>query len=119
MGVKKRGQAGQPEQFPVQVEENQTRAWFRGIPPERVGLDGEYDYYGLANRVHWHLCEALGQQLVQALQVSQRGRVIILSGVLPSVELLQQLIQVVASVPGVDTVEDHAVQVKAELLMSA
>ena len=67
--------------------------WFqgRGIPPERVGLDGDYDHAGLANRVRLALKLewAFG---VEDLRVSQRGQVVILSGQVESLELLQKMI---------------------------
>ncbi|MEO0539335.1 MAG: hypothetical protein AAFZ80_00555 [Cyanobacteria bacterium P01_A01_bin.105] len=90
-------------------------SWFRGIPPERVGLNGEYDYYGLAKRVRCYLHERMG--LIQSLKVAQRGRVIVLSGVMPSGEALHQLTQFVLCVPGVDAVEAHAVNIHADALV--
>ncbi|MEO1590270.1 MAG: phospholipid-binding protein [Cyanobacteria bacterium J06632_22] len=101
------------------LEDGQSPPWFRGIPPERVGLNGEYDYYGLAKRVRSYLRESVDTHLLQMLKVNQRGRVIVLSGVLPSLELLQQLHHLVAVVPGVDAVETYAVRLESELLMSA
>ena len=67
--------------------------WFqgRGIPPERVGLDGEYDHAGLANRVKSALKLKWAFDM-QDLRVSQRGQVVILSGQVESLELLQEMI---------------------------
>ena len=67
--------------------------WFqgRGIPPERVGLDGEYDHAGLANRVRLAL-KLEWASSVESLRVSQRGQVVILSGQVESLEILQKMI---------------------------
>ena len=119
MSVKQGGQSESRCSRLAQTDKGQFPIWFKGIPPERVGLNGEYDYYGLAKRVQCYLCEVLDRRLMQALKVGQRGRVIVLSGALPSGEMLQELTQLVASVPGVDMVEAQAVRVGAELLISA
>ena len=67
--------------------------WFqgRGIPPERVGLNGEYDHAGLANRVRLALKLEWASGM-ENLRVSQRGQVVILSGQVESLELLQKMI---------------------------
>ena len=119
MSVNTRGQLQGCHQASAVVEPSQPSLWFKRIPPERVGLDGEYDYYGLAKRVWACLCEALGVGVLQTLSVDQRGRVIVLSGVLPSRDVAQHLIQIVSCFPGVDAVEAQAVRVETEMLISA
>ena len=80
--------------------------WFqgRGIPPERVGSDGQYDHAGLANRVRLALKLewAFG---VEGLRVSQRGQVVILSGQVESLELLQKMIDRSLQIEGAAFVE--------------
>lgn len=80
--------------------------WFqgRGIPPERVGADGQYDHAGLANRVRLALKLewAFG---VEGLRVSQRGQVVILSGQVESLELLQKMIDRSLQIEGAAFVE--------------
>ena len=80
--------------------------WFqsRGIPPERVGADGKYDHAGLANRVRLALKFewAFG---VEGLRVSQRGQVVILSGQVESLELLQKMIDRSLQIEGAAFVE--------------
>ncbi|MEL7502361.1 MAG: phospholipid-binding protein [Cyanobacteria bacterium J06554_6] len=93
--------------------------WFKAIPPERIGLNGEYDYYGLAKRVRCHLREQAGPRIIQKLKVCQRGRVVLLSGVLFSAEDLHDLTRLILSVPGVDAVETHMLRVREQALMSA
>lgn len=86
-------------------------SWFRGIPPERVGLDGKYDHYGLQKRVVAAFedhCE-LGD--FSQLSVSQRGRVVILQGDVPDEETLKHLIAVAERVEGTIRVEVSSVVV--------
>ncbi|MBE9078839.1 phospholipid-binding protein [Romeria aff. gracilis LEGE 07310] len=81
---------------------------FRSSPPERIGLSGEYDYYGLANRVR-HAFQSMADDSQQSLKVRQRGRVIILSGYVFSPELLDRLINQAMQLEGLDWVELHGV----------
>lgn len=80
-------------------------AWFQSIPPERVGLNGEYDYYGLQKRV-----EALFRQQFSAsdlahLKVKQRGRVVVLQGHVASQDILKRLVDLASEVEGAIRVE--------------
>ena len=84
--------------------------WFSNIPPERIGLHGEYDYYGLSKRV----CRCLsvhGDSVLQRLKVRQRGRVVVLSGQVNSPHVLDQAMALALSVDGVDEVEAYGVAV--------
>lgn len=81
---------------------------FRASPPERIGLSGEYDYYGLAKRVH-HAFQLIADDSQQMLRVRQRGRVVILSGYVFSPELLDRLVSVAMQLEGLDWVELHGV----------
>ncbi|MBD2259083.1 hypothetical protein H6G13_16055 [Pseudanabaena sp. FACHB-2040] len=83
------------------------------IPPERVGVRGEYDHYGLAKRVWLHYCEAFGSEIIASLSVKQRGSVVILHGQIRSQFLLEQLIQLAMQVEGTTNVEVRGVQVTA------
>lgn len=80
--------------------------WFqsRGIPPERVGSDGQYDHSGLANRVRLALNLEWGFE-VEGLRVSQRGQVVILSGQVESLELLQKMVARSLQIEGAALVE--------------
>jgi hypothetical protein len=79
--------------------------WFQAIPPERVGLNGEYDYYGLQKRVealfHKHFVAA---ELAQ-LKVRQRGRVVVLQGHVKDHGMLQRLVELASQVEGAIRVE--------------
>ncbi|MGV0026016.1 hypothetical protein [Phormidesmis priestleyi] len=84
---------------------------FRMIPPERVGVDGEYDHSGLAKRVRLAFCEQFEAKELDCLQVTQRGRVVVLIGRVSDGQTLTQLIDVALTVYGTTTVETQGVKV--------
>src|SRR5512146_1016293 len=57
-------------------------------PPERVGVQGEYDYYGLAKRIQARFKERLGRVEAAKVMIKQRGGVIILGGQVECRDLL-------------------------------
>lgn len=83
--------------------------WFRSIPPERLGVSGEYDHNGLANRVRQHFQQVMGPKSVAHLSVMQRGRVVILHGQVESRQLLHQLVNLAHQVEGTADVEVRSV----------
>lgn len=85
------------------------------IPPERVGVRGEYDHCGLAKRVWLHCCEAVGADAIASLSVKQRGSVVIFHGQIRSQALLEQLIQLAMQIEGTTNVEVRGVQVTASV----
>ncbi|MGF1523100.1 MAG: phospholipid-binding protein [Leptolyngbyaceae cyanobacterium] len=80
-------------------------AWFNTIPSERIGLNGEYDYYGLQKRVERAFQEQADEQCCGKLVIKQRGRVVILSGQVRDKETLWKLIAIAQGVRGVSRVE--------------
>ncbi|MGJ3246605.1 MAG: hypothetical protein ACFE0I_11065 [Elainellaceae cyanobacterium] len=88
---------------------------FSTIPPERVGLDGAYDHYGLAHRVASALEKRLGTQITQRLKVTQRGSVVVLLGDLPTTVLLSQIIGVAMNMPGTTDVEFNGISIARPL----
>lgn len=84
--------------------------WFSTIPPERRGLHGEFDYYGLSKRVYRCLNTNVDVALGR-LKVRQRGRVVVLSGQVGSPKLLNQVVELALSVEGVDEVETKGVSI--------
>jgi hypothetical protein len=80
-------------------------SWFQELPPERVGLNGEYDYYGLQKRVEAALSRQFNALDLEHLSVVQRGRVIVLHGWIVDNTLLHILTQVAEQVEGVIRVE--------------
>lgn len=97
----------------LQQRSNENRgvghfSWFSSIPPERKGLHGEYDYYGLSKRVF--RCLSANIEGFRRLKVRQRGRVVVLSGHLSSPYLLREVVDLALSVDGVDAVETYGVR---------
>ena len=87
------------------------RSFFASLPPERIGLSGEFDYSGLAKRVDCALRQMFPQQALEHLKIAQRGRVVVFTGRVPNASLLRQFSAVAANVSGATTVETHGVQV--------
>jgi hypothetical protein len=83
------------------------------IPPERVGLDGEYDHSGLAKRVQQALRQALGDEFVAQLEIAQRGKVVILRGDRLDSRLVRQVTRLTLEVEGADFVEVDDRQIAA------
>ncbi|MEM6251753.1 MAG: BON domain-containing protein [Cyanobacteria bacterium P01_D01_bin.156] len=104
-------QASQP--FRLLNVEPGKQHWFSTIPPERRGLHGEFDYYGLSKRV----CRCLNasthvdELALRRLKVRQRGRVVVLTGQVISPHLLHQVVNLAMTVDGVDAVETYGVAV--------
>lgn len=75
------------------------------IPPERVGLQGEYDHYGLAKRIQARFRERLGRIEAAKVMIKQRGGVIILRGQVEDRALLDDLITIALSTEGTTHIE--------------
>ena len=89
--------------------QNLVRTFFTSVPPERLGLDGEYDHSGLAKRVRLHLLEKFGAKALERLSISQRGRVVVIEGTIASSHLLRRMVSVAELVYGASDVETHGV----------
>ncbi len=83
----------------------------QSIPPERVGLNGEYDQSGLAKRVA--LAFDQDQQLddVDTLWVAQTSSTVVLKGKVPSQEILNKMVSVAQSVQGATNVDTGEVTI--------
>ena len=86
---------------------------FRASPPERIGVEGEYDYNGLAKRVKYSFEQSFGEQ-ASRLKVAQRGCVVILTGAVASRSLLNRLVSIAIKVEGAALVEIYNVQFTEE-----
>lgn len=91
------------------VADGRTIGSFRESPPERIGVQGEYDYNGLAKRVKYSFEQSFGGQVSQ-LRVAQRGCVVILTGIVDSRSLLNRLVSLAIKVEGAALVELYNVQ---------
>ena len=88
---------------------------FRAIPPERVGLSGEYDHNGLTKRVSLALSRTFEPDEIDRLRISQRGAVVVFVGDISSQQLLIRLVNVVMDVSGTTDVEVNGVAVADRL----
>jgi osmotically-inducible protein OsmY len=79
----------------------------QSIPPERVGLSGEYDQSGLAKRVALAFDEDPQLDDVNTLWVAQTGSTVVLKGKVPSQEILNKMISVARSVNGATDVDSN------------
>lgn len=81
------------------------------IPPERVGLNGEYDQSGLAKRVAQAFDNDPGLDDLETLWVAQTGSMVVLKGKVPSQDLLSNLVSVAGGVNGASSVNTDQVEI--------
>lgn len=86
-----------------------TYSLLSGIPPERVGLDGEYDHSGLAKRVLRAFQAEFAPDELKDVRVMQRGKVVVLMGKVASSRTLNRLISIALRVEGAIEVETTGV----------
>jgi hypothetical protein len=92
-----------------------TSRLFRAIPPERIGLNGEYDHNGLAKRVALEFSKTFEPDELENLRIAQRGTVVVVLGDIPSQQFLIKLVAVVMGVNGAVDVEINGVCVAEPL----
>jgi osmotically-inducible protein OsmY len=83
----------------------------QSIPPERVGLNGEYDQSGLAKRVALAFDQDAQLDDINTLWVAQTGGTVVLKGQVPSQDILSKMVSVARSVNGADAVDTSQVTV--------
>lgn len=81
------------------------------IPPERVGLNGEYDQSGLAKRVAKAFDDDASVTDVETLWVAQTGGTVVLKGKVPSQDLLNKFVAIAEGVNGATSVDTSQVTV--------
>lgn len=81
------------------------------IPPERVGLNGEYDQSGLAKRVALAFDEDPEVDDIDTLYVAQTGGTVVLKGKVPNQQILSKIVSIARSVNGATSVETDQVSV--------
>ncbi|MBN3871666.1 MAG: BON domain-containing protein [Nostoc sp.] len=79
----------------------------QSTPPERLGLNGEYDQSGLAKRVALAFDQDPQLDDVDTLWVAQTGSTVVLKGKVPSQEILNKMISVANSVNGATDVDTN------------
>ncbi|MFN6180061.1 MAG: BON domain-containing protein [Dolichospermum sp.] len=77
-------------------------------PPERIGLNGEYDQSGLAKRVALAFDQDPDLDDIDTLWVAQTGSTVVLKGKVPSQDILTKMVSIAHGVDGstdIDTTE--------------
>lgn len=110
--IQKQGQK-QEQQYSPQYNQRQSASvsLFSTIPPERVGLQGEYDHQGLAKRVQLAFQQNCCDEQISHLRISQRGAVIVIVGTIPTQRLLIKLVNLAMATLGAGDVEVNGVSV--------
>ncbi|RCJ37359.1 phospholipid-binding protein [Nostoc minutum NIES-26] len=100
-----------PQPVPQAASTEAASTATQSIPPERLGLNGEYDQSGMAKRVA--LAFDQDQQLddINTLWVAQTGSTVVLKGQVPSQEILNKMISVARSVNGATDVDTNQVTI--------
>jgi osmotically-inducible protein OsmY len=81
------------------------------IPPERVGLNGEYDQSGLAKRVAKAFDDDAQLDDIETLWVAQTSGTVVLKGKVPSQDLLDKCVSIAEGVNGATSVDTSQVSV--------
>lgn len=81
------------------------------VPPERMGLSGEYDQSGLAKRVALAFDEDPDLDDIDTLYVAQTASTVVLKGKVPKQQILNKMISVARGVEGATDVETSQVEI--------
>lgn len=81
------------------------------IPPERIGLSGEYDQSGLAKRVALEFDEQSDLDDIDTIYVAQTGSVVVLKGKAPNQQILNKMVSVAQRVNGATEVNTDQVEI--------
>ncbi|MBD2357878.1 BON domain-containing protein [Tolypothrix sp. FACHB-123] len=83
----------------------------QSIPPERLGLNGEYDQSGLAKRVALAFDQDSQLDDINTLWVAQTGGTVVLKGKVPSQDILNRMVSVARSVNGATGIDTNQVTI--------
>ena len=105
-----------PQQNQAQPQANQTATATaspnqESIPPERVGLNGEYDQSGLAKRVALAFDEDPSIDDIETVYVAQTSGTVVLKGKAPSQDILNKMVSVARDVNGATSVDTSQVTI--------
>ncbi|MFM6190556.1 MAG: phospholipid-binding protein [Planktothrix sp.] len=81
------------------------------LPPERIGITGEYDESGLAKRVALAFDEDPELDDIGSLWVAQKGGIVILKGKVPSPGFLEKAVNIAEFQPGTISVDTSQVTI--------
>lgn len=98
-----------PAPAPAAAESGTAEA----IPPERIGLTGEYDQSGLAKRVALAFDQdtGLAPYSEDTVWVAQLGTTVVLKGKVPSQDVLNKMVDVALTVNGASDVQTEQVTI--------
>jgi hypothetical protein len=82
------------------------------IPPERMGLNGEYDQSGLAKRVAKAFDDDPTLDDISTLWVAQTGTTVVLKGKVPTNDILKKMVAVAKTVKGATAVDTSNVSIE-------
>ena len=100
-----------PENAQVSPEPTETAPDGQEIPPERVGLNGEYDQSGLAKRVALAFDQDPELADFDRVWVAQTGGMVVLKGEVPSQNILDKMVAIATNVNGTTDVTADQVKV--------
>ena len=95
----------------AQSQQAQPAGSTQTIPPERMGLNGEYDQSGLAKRVAQAFDANPDVADIDTVYVAQLGSTVVLKGTVPSQEIVNRLVTIAKGVKGATGVETNQVSV--------
>ena len=95
----------------AQSQQAQPAGSTQTIPPERMGLNGEYDQSGLAKRVAQAFDANPDVADIETVYVAQLGSTVVLKGTVPSQEIVNRLVTIAKGVKGATGVETNQVSV--------
>jgi len=101
-------QGGSVAQAPATTQRQSST---QSIPPERVGLDGQYDESGLAKRVAAAFDDDPSLDDIETVYVAQTGGTVVLKGKAPSQQVLSKMATVAKGVRGASAVDTSQVTV--------
>lgn len=81
------------------------------IPPERMGLDGQYDQSGLAKRVAYAFDQDAQLDDIETLWVAQSNNTVVLKGKVPDQNILNRMVTVAKGVNGAGSVDTSEVTI--------
>ncbi|MFB2938139.1 BON domain-containing protein [Aerosakkonemataceae cyanobacterium BLCC-F154] len=102
---------GKPDNAQTNPEPTGTDDQGNAIPPERVGLNGEYDQSGLAKRVALAFDEDPSLDDISTLWVAQTGGTVVLKGSVPSEDILNKVVSIAGGINGATSVDTDQVTV--------
>lgn len=95
----------------AQSQQAQPAAGGQTIPPERMGLNGEYDQSGLAKRVAQAFDANPDVADIETVYVAQHGTTVVLKGTVPDQAIVNKLVTIAKGVKGASGVETDQVTV--------